>query len=589
MRASLFILVLILAASALAAPQEVAVRREEVRVYLLDVYGNCSSSHIEVVIAIEYPAGNITVVERVKGIVPDTLAVLEGPKPTSIKELEDGYVELVWSFNREEEGSLVLKYRAESQISAPLSVRAEFEGRVLDNESYVIRNVTVGDRVRIKVRLLSFSDRTLGDCAYPYPTLVVLTYPKRMLEVCETLPEPNATASQDSDGVVYWSFKLEREALLRIEFRVEDMSAWRSIWIPPLTIQLIDDPEGIVRYAERSGLRETLEEAVSSYEYLRELREGLENVSTDVEHMAGVMKSIGFKEMEASRELARVAKTLNSLLRLFEKEGINSSDIRKAVEEAVKLVDNAMEVLGLLEDLLESLPSIDGPLSDVRERALERIREARRSLASVKKTLASLKHSSPTSPISRLRELYISLSTAQRMLSESGSMHVKLAEELEGQYAERVGSVLELLDRMIVELEDRIEHLNKTCRKMECLEKEAKRRLEEWRDSVTVYVDGAERGFIGSFTVKHLVYVKLPLITSEIPQPSRPQRRAEEEGGVAWRFHVLSVLPLIAILAILKLKARRRKEEFEGVEDELLELIDEIEELLKQSSNYPNS
>lgn len=575
-----------------ASPSEIRVKKDVAYMYVLDIYGNLVSSHVEVEITADsaVPARNLTIVDLEEGIYPLSLEMVEGSEPTAIEPLDDGRLRIVWKDLQPKGGLVKLRYKAQVDTRPPISVRLDILGEnvEVERDMYVVAGVEEGKELRISLRIVNNSTyyALLDSRRVPYPYLatVIFSYPRNMISV-ESSPEPNATASKDEDGVLYWSFYLGDEMRIDFSAKILSMGAWNSVWMPPVVIQLSDNPKDVIAFLEASRMEEIFNESVKSRNDMMMFKDFLGQMKENLTYVSAMMKDIGTLELEAAEGMGNISKALHRALELMESSGLTEEDIEKMLDEIRSSVDFSIDVLTRIEKFLQEELG-EGNSSGYISYLVENIEDAKSRLFTMKETLGSLS----ARDIGRVRDKVVSLYRAikgtQRMLAKSGKLHLALAKSLASEVEPAVEQGLEMLNSYLSSLEEKISRLNTTVLEMDAIEELARRREKDILGSIVVFANNTRKEAKIAYNVMHTYSVKVPLFTSEPAGLEAPPHKAES-GSLSSIYPavIVGVAALLAIAVAVALRKRgdRHAEEIEDMDTQLIGLLEEIEESFTSS------
>ena len=589
MRASRFLLALILVLAlvlevpnSLSEPVKVTVKKEVVYNYTLDIKGKVISYYIRVKIVIKSDiAEKLTIIDKIGNIDIDSLKMLSGPKPSEVTETGNGTCMLLWSDVKLEKGYIVLEYMASVKAMPEFEVKVDITSSngTLNYAKYVFENVNEGDVVNLKIGFKSNPGEYLivdGEkIVYPYIALFVLTHPKNMLDSLDYLPRPNMTASQEDNMMAYWNVILKEEMYIEASLLIKSLGAWKSIWINPITIQLIDDPWAILANLRRYNIEELLNETLASYNELKKTMDTIDEMKESLNQLADAMETIGEKEMEAARLLLNLTNTIRGFLDVL--DSVSPENISRAISEAKNAINNTIDMLSSIEEYIENSTYAEN-MTEV----VERINQSIELLEQMYSLLSEANVESIYQVIGQLESTVATGEEASSLLLSSGEMHLKLARIIRNEYLRMMDQMSYNLSAKLDYMEERIRELNKTYKTVKAYEKLANERIEELNRSIEIYYNGTEVKASKTFSVKHIVAVKLPILASKIEVSGTPGGGLEEEEEKRVPYELLIVPIAIIVVLTLYLRRPRKPVPREEIEKRIIKEIEELEkELLK--------
>ncbi len=571
-------------------------RKEVTYAVAFDIFGNISSSRVDVVIVIESSKtiNNLTVIDKVDGLIAETFSMVEGPEPTAIETLTNGTAVIKWVNLRVNKASiLTLKYTANTAPITPITVYGDIwcNNVTLNLKEYILENVTEKSIFHLNI-ILTFKDEDHvivdGEKIYfPYVTALVLAYPKDMIEAYRFNPEPNATSTQEENEITYWNMILFDNVVLEACMNVKNLGAWRTIWMPPVTIQLNEDPKTVLNYIRKNNIEKIYNETLKSYEDLKSLRDELASALNELDYFASIMEEIGKKELEAARLLKNLSKTLLAVLKLAEEGNLTAENIDRALNETRIIINSTVFLLEEIEKYLELNASLVNQ-TQTPNGLEEQIENLTQNLRTAEKALAGIKGEDVEKILLRVKASAETAFKAYAYLEEAGKMHLEIAGKVRSKYKSSVEESIKYIDEKLSELERSLNRLNSTYLKVKALEKLAVKKLQEHNSSIIVYVNGSKKDVGKSIEVKYMLSLKLPLLTSRLPKPVDIGHNVEETNARDRRklWFIALIITVVAI-SYLAIHRRRKKRhviteslEEKRSEEEILKLIEEIEEKL---------
>jgi len=571
------------------------IRKEVTYVATFDIFGNISSSRVDVAIVIESSKtiNNLTVIDKMDGLMAETFSMVEGPEPTAIETLANGTKIIKWANLRVNEASiLTLKYTARTAPIIPITVYGDIwcSNATFNPREYILENVTEKSILRLDIMLaLKDKDHVVIDgekVHFPYVTTLVFAYPKDMVEAYRFNPEPNATSTQEENKITYWNMILFDNVTLEAYVNVKNLGAWRTIWIPPITIQLNEDPETVLNYIKKNNIEEVYNGTLKSYEDLKSLRDELTSTLNELDYFASIMEKIGRKELEAAKLLEDLSKTLLAVLKLAEKGNLTAENIDRALNETRIIINSTVSLLEEIGKTLELNASLANQ-TQTPNRLEERIENLTQNLRVAEKVLGEIKGEDIEKILLQAKASAETASEAHMYLEEAGEMHLEIAGKMRSEYKPSVEESIKYMDKKLSELRESLDRLNSTYLKVKALEELAVKKLQEHDSSIIVYVNGFKEDVGKSIKVKYMLSLELPLLTSRLPKPVDIGHGVEEANtrnrGRLWLIATL----IIMVVVISYLAVHRRKKpvvaeslEEKRSEEEILKLIEEIEEKL---------
>ncbi len=576
----LLLLIYMLGPQPIPAVPKASLRRETVYTLLFNVSGDVTSSEAETVITFEpgRQMDNITVIAYEPEANASTLNMLAGPAPTETVAYREG-VKLVWRGLSLKQGeSLTIKYRIMVRPVAPMSPRGWIGGRgLLFNPSeYLIKNASKGGIFRVKVDLVyesGYRREVLGEeTRLPYPAVLVFTYPKSLLEVTGYSSEPNATSSQEDKNVLYWNMLLSANTSLEITMRIASLGAWRTIWIPPVILQVDENPDAVIGYIRKAGLGRMLNETTESYKFLEKTRERLAESLSELEYMAETFETIGEMEIRAASSLKTVSHRISTALEAVRQANLTAENVERLLTEARAAINQTIRYLEAAAPILGNFTPPGEEYTVTNLTGILRRAERNLSQVSGEDVEQALKQAEKTTE---------DVDEAQRYLVKAGSMHLKLARKIRSEYRPSLEKALNEINSKLGELKQKIDELNRTYLKMKAVEEMAAQLKAEHENLTKAYVDGDEYGQVET-KIKYVLLLKLPTVTSKFAGLSGGAGAGEETGGPTGNPLILGLL-VSAIAAALLFLGRRRREtggKVEAVKVEKLE--EEVDELIRE-------
>ncbi|OYT31716.1 MAG: hypothetical protein B6U94_02230, partial [Thermofilum sp. ex4484_79] len=287
--------------------------------YTFDITGNVISSKVEVtiILRIDFFCKNLTLVDKEYFLKPETVCIEKGASPFRV-ESKGNLTKMYWRFRNVKETAIIIRYTADTLRRPPVLFNISLSGKdiVIDGENNTIRNVEEGKTLTIKVHVKNnstFVKRVNGrEFRFPYTSNIVITYPFKLVEVVEYSPKPNITSRQEDQSIMYWNFLLENNTSVNATLTVTSLGVWKSIWIPPVNIQLSEDPYMIISLIEKSKIEDIYNETLKSYEELRRLYNLLNSSESNISELASMLREIGMLQIEASSKLSEGLRIIRS-------------------------------------------------------------------------------------------------------------------------------------------------------------------------------------------------------------------------------------------------------------------------------------
>lgn len=547
--------------------------------YTFDITGNVISSKVEVtiILRIDFFCKNLTLVDKEYFLKPETVCIEKGASPFRV-ESKGNLTKMYWRFRNVKETAIIIRYTADTLRRPPVLFNISLSGKdiVIDGENNTIRNVEEGKTLTIKVHVKNnstFVKRVNGrEFRFPYTSNIVITYPFKLVEVVEYSPKPNITSRQEDQSIMYWNFLLENNTSVNATLTVTSLGVWKSIWIPPVNIQLSEDPYMIISLIEKSKIEDIYNETLKSYEELRRLYNLLNSSESNISELASMLREIGMLQIEASSKLSEGLRIIRSVIDVAETVGYRH--LEEYLTSAKGKLNSTLETLQEIEEIIEA-----GNFSES-EYIIRKIEDIEQSILNVYSILDNINTVKIAVSIHRIKEYLDEISTGIRYMREAGIKQIDLADIIEEYYS----NISEYRDS----LKEKIDKLNRTLAELEysyikykAYGELAEMLIHEFNESIEVYSDGGILDAYKEFQVKDIVGIKMPLLASELP-PMRIEKHEEIPQESRWFFYKI-ILSVLVFLVVLKLFiSKRRTVRIEEEDKEIMRLIEEIREKLKE-------
>ena len=308
--------------------------------YAYDILGRLSSPYLKVCLTIGglTKGEKITIIDRVYGGDPNSITMLEGPSPTKAY-LNDSEMVVEWHNITASSSTIVIKYRTKILLQPRIEVTGLLnleEGR-LDEELYMVKDFKEGASAKITIII-----KVVNSTSLPYIVTIIFPLPEKFAEAKEFEPKPNATSVQEDNNIYYWNILLTDNSSISTEFVIKSLGAWKSLWLPPVTIQVVDDPWTILKEINKTGIEETYNELLNMRNNLTKYKNEFEKDLENMDNIINTLRFIGSKEIQASKALANISKSIRQLRLLGESE---SEELEKILNEARNKTKNASDIL----------------------------------------------------------------------------------------------------------------------------------------------------------------------------------------------------------------------------------------------------
>lgn len=562
--------------------EDISVKKEILYIYNLDINGTILTSKIRVKIEVygDLNGRNITIIDRVRGLNISSLEMLEGPNPN--KNISNGDIcELYWSIFAEK-NYIVIEYRGDILSKPPLNINLHIYSRnmVFDKNYYLLRNLSERRVLKIDIFIENIREDRRNveneDVILPYIMLFGLSYPEKYFSATDFTSQPNITARQQDNDIAYWNIFLQHSFNLSFKIYVKSIGIWKSIWIPPLSIDLIDDPWSILNNVEKNIKK--LEKAVNETEYmlnqLISMRDELNNISTQTDILINATEKLGKAEIKYSKDIYALYFSLNTFYLNIRSLDINSTqrylyNLSKTIDKTIDILNDLKKNYNLSEPATRVIDNIIGNLSYMKG-IISNI-----DLNRIEKNIRKFEE-----PINSLKEF-------SYILRNLGEMHLKFAELLRNQTPSNLSEKIDELNSRIDELSKEREDLNKTLYKLYALRDIAIEKIKNYRSSISIFVDGRKIDEENiSISPKIKIGIKIPLLVSElkIEGEESGEERAENQYNVlkSILIYIFLITFLIFIVNMVLRKFRRKKVKRIDAKDveKLLDKISNIEKKL---------
>jgi len=586
---SIFIITIFVAYVALSnvkivgSSPQIFVRKSINYSYTFDISGNVISSRLKVTIVLKCTSRfeNLTLVDKEYFMIPETVRMEKGPQPLKITK-EGNLTKVIWSIKSISNNTIIFRFTAETNRMPPINFNVSISGTDIevDKENNIIKNVEKGKILRFKIYVANnstiVSRRGNETYSFPYPTNVIVTYPYKMLELIDYSIKPNLTSSQEDQKIVYWNVLLDNDINISTVFIISQLGVWKSVWIPPVNIQLSEDPYMIISLIKRSKIEEMYNETLKSYQELKDMFEILNSTTSNISDIVSLLRQIGLLQVKAASKLSAGLDTMKNIIR-FIKEGKTLSEITERIEEAKTSLNQTLSLLDELNDLLKEYNMTEiNALSS-------KIEEIRRSTEKAYKELQNMTGiQNIVSVLNKAEKILYNMSLGVRYMREAGLKQLELADTIEKEYYANISSYRDMLEEKLIMVNDTLKELKKVYDKYTAYKSLAYKLIGFLNESIEVYMDDEIIEIDKDFEIKDVVGIKMPLLASNLPKVEiEPYKETKVQD---YRYIYVSLAVVVCAFFTYSLSKRRRKIVFKSVEDEKIvaDMIEEIRRLIEE-------
>jgi len=581
----LFLLLELLCATVSPVPTDVRVEKSIVFTIFLDVNGTIHQyriqENIRVIASDKWK--NLTLVSYIPRIKENTLSITSGKEPEKVVCNQSKCALYWYNVSDKFETSFTAELRGNDSI---FHIQGVIEGGEFQQELYTIKNIEENSLLNMKL-FISYFPRDIrrvnnASVFLPLYLIIALPVPHRYIKVSETIPSPNATLSQEENTIYYWNMVFSKNVTLKATMEVVDMGPWKSVWLPPIGIEVYEKPKEVLAKLNEEQLKKMYNETYSAYNETLNFYNTVDSFERNLSDFASAVKTIGEVEIKASKELESSASKVINLLdkfgALFEEE-----TLEKAINSTLREINSTIATLNEIERSFEKMN-----YTNINQ-TLTAIKEAKRALVTARDLLSSVN-------VDKIREGYQKLKAnanrminAARLLKNAGRMHLKIYEELEDEYLSLLRSKKNELEQYLRELKDKLDYLNETLLKVESLRDIANSRLKELMKSVKVMYRDREIPADKAVDVKYSISIKMPLIVSSVNfmEPAKPKENRKEGKDLVNYVETLMIFLLVLVpvtlFIVYRLHKRKKspsriigKEEIKKFEQEIENMLDEV-------------
>ena len=567
---------------------QLEVSKSTVFKYTIDMFNNTISCKCNVKISVKNNLNRevnviIITLERPHG---SAINIVEGEQPHNIIKRDD-FTILIWNTVIKEKSywRVSIEYLPNTSIPIEIGLKMHYKGSStvrLDKDKYLLTGVKAKGVVLLHLSLVNtreeYTITSYGErVVLPLIATISLSHPKDLCMAISNKPEANYTRLQSDFRVHSWMIVLQHQAEIRQEIFIKKLSAWQSLWLPPISIDLVDDPWSIRARLKATeiekmyeNLKNTLNETTNTYEKMREIKSRLEALER------GLSKSLG--------EYEKALDDFMSMIEDFEKK---IKDAERSIEYYYKIVKPQItSIEGRLEDLIDTLELIEDITSDlnVTSGGISEAIELARSLQSI---LSDVEQA-----FERGAEYIESnLDTVKNLLYTSKNAVKSLLNALEAME----GIVSDMVIMIDMEMDKMRERLSDLKRELAKIEKQyekytllmdiTERKIREYMNSINVTSSVEELEVSKKISVRYNIGIKLPLLVSEIKTIEHTTTEVSSEEKASTYLNLLILLLLIGIASPLfyrRLTRTRRSERRCPEVEELLRRIEKVESFIKK-------
>ncbi len=551
--------------------------------YTFDITGKVFSSRIKVNIVLkcisEYH--NLTIIDREYFMRPESIRIEKGPKP--IKILKEGNLtKIIWNIKKIKDDIIVFRYSADTDRMPPIIFNVSISGKALkiDLENNIIKNVEKGRNINVKLYVKNNStilqrhkNATYG---FPYPTNIIITFPYKMLELIDYNIKPNLTSTQEDQKIVYWNIILDKDISINASFLISQLGVWKSIWIPPINIQLSEDPYMIISLIKRSKIEEMYNETLKSYKELNDMYKILNSTTSNITKIISLLREIGTLQLKAASKLSKGLDMIEDIMTYIEKNQ-PVEKIYSGIGHAETLLNETLNILGQLQNKLQEYnitqeSEIGSQVEHVKS-SIEDVYNILNNIPSKNKIQSFLDNT---------MRMVQNMSLGVKYMREAGLKQLELANIIEEKYYSNLTEYKDMLEDKLLKVNKTLDELEKIYDKYMSYKYLAYRLISFLNNSIDVYQDGRRLDAKKDFEVKDIVDIKMPMLVSNLPKIEIKTREEDSERSNLY-FYLLGLGVLVVLLAFRPFRKRKKIVVEKVIEEkEIEDMIKEIRDILKK-------
>ena len=568
---------------------QIEVSKHTVFKYTIDIFNNTISCKCNVRISVKNNLNrkiNVTIV-TLERFHRGTLNVVEGEQPHDIIENNDFSI-LIWETAITEKSYWYVSIEYLPNISIPVEIglKMRYEGPStahLDRDKYLLTGVRAKGTVILDLLLINtreeYAITSYGErVVLPLIATLSLSHPKDLCIVMDNEPEANYTHVQRDYGIHSWIVVLQHRMRIRQEIFIRKLTAWHSLWLPPISIDLIDDPWKIRAQLEATeiekmykNLKNMLNETTNTYEKMREIRDRLEAI-----------------ERGLSTSLIEYRKVLNNFTESIENFERKIEDVERLVKYYHDNIKHRIaSIEGQLEELINTLELIEDITSElnITTRGVSEAIEVARSLHGI---LSDIEQAFEEgfeyikSNLDTVRNLlYTSKIAARRLLSALEAMGSVVSDMVN-----MVNKEMDKIRKRLRDLKHEFMEIEKLYEKYTILMELAERKIDEYMNSINVTTRSEELEISKKISVKYNIGIKLPLMVAEIKTTTHTIAKEVPKKETLAYLNLLMLIPLLGVIALVFHKLFTRCRKYEKLSPEIEELfmrLNKIEEYIKKN------